>query len=425
MPVVQRKSDCGGICPACQSNRPDLQTSPYVQAKLRVGPPDDNYEREANRVADKVMRMPEPSVQRQTKSVPGAGTPSANPPTSPRLSALRGIGEPLPAATRGFFEPRFDEDFGGVRIHRNGDAIGATRALHARAFTVGHDVVFGAGEFAPGTRNGQALIAHELVHVTQQCGSSRRDVHDPRSMTQRAGAVVQRFLELRPPGRGEASAFEQRDELIVRLNAQSAAVSYRLDGRRIECDVVSEVDLTHFDRQMMGFIDNPPLIPMRLITGAGRVLNRPITADSFVTGYVDLDDLVAADDIGFQSVLIHFLTERAVVQNYVQLLGTRGLFPAFARAHRAGHDAQAEHFRALTGDPSIVFNRQRNISRGEAQMVFRSRNEGYRIFVRFRRLRADVVDIDVRVRQGSETFSFEEFLARRAPAAAAAPVALP
>ena len=82
--------------------------------------------------------------------------------------ALRGPGEPLPGAVREPLESRIGADFGGVRIHRGARAGEATRTLGARAFTVGRDIVFGAGQFQPQSHAGRRLLAHELTHVVQQ-----------------------------------------------------------------------------------------------------------------------------------------------------------------------------------------------------------------------------------------------------------------
>jgi hypothetical protein len=69
---------------------------------------------------------------------------------------------------RAFFEPRFGHDFGDVRIHTGAAATRAADAIHARAFTLGRDIAFGHGEYAPGTSAGRRLMAHELAHVVQQ-----------------------------------------------------------------------------------------------------------------------------------------------------------------------------------------------------------------------------------------------------------------
>jgi hypothetical protein len=81
---------------------------------------------------------------------------------------LSSPGAPLDARTRAFMEPRFGNDFSDVRVHSDARAVESAEAVQARAFTVGHHLVFGAGENAPGTAAGRALLAHELAHVVQQ-----------------------------------------------------------------------------------------------------------------------------------------------------------------------------------------------------------------------------------------------------------------
>jgi hypothetical protein len=81
---------------------------------------------------------------------------------------LRSPGQLLDAATRTFMESRLGHDFSHVRVHANAEAAAAARAVHAQAFTVGREVVFAAGQYAPGTSAGRQLLAHELAHVVQQ-----------------------------------------------------------------------------------------------------------------------------------------------------------------------------------------------------------------------------------------------------------------
>lgn len=81
---------------------------------------------------------------------------------------LNSPGQRLDAATRAFMEPRFGYDFSRVRVHTGTEAAESARAVNAVAYTVGRDVVFGAGSFAPHTTEGARLLAHELSHVVQQ-----------------------------------------------------------------------------------------------------------------------------------------------------------------------------------------------------------------------------------------------------------------
>jgi hypothetical protein len=85
-----------------------------------------------------------------------------------QIHSLRSGGQPLSQSLRNFFEPRFGYDFSQVRVHTDAQAAESARTLSARALTVGHDVVFGAGQYAPETTAGQRLLAHELTHAVQQ-----------------------------------------------------------------------------------------------------------------------------------------------------------------------------------------------------------------------------------------------------------------
>jgi hypothetical protein len=81
---------------------------------------------------------------------------------------LRSPGQPLDANTRAFFEPRFGHDFSHVRVHTDAKAAESAQAVNALAYTVGHDVVFGASQYAPNSTLQRKLLAHELTHVIQQ-----------------------------------------------------------------------------------------------------------------------------------------------------------------------------------------------------------------------------------------------------------------
>lgn len=89
---------------------------------------------------------------------------------------LRSPGQPLEAGTRAFFEPRFGHDFSRVRVHVDGAAANAARAVQARAYTIGRDIVFGSGEYASTTAEGKRLLAHELTHVVQQRSSGQESL---------------------------------------------------------------------------------------------------------------------------------------------------------------------------------------------------------------------------------------------------------
>lgn len=109
------------------------------------------------------VRQTKAVIQRQT-------TNHAQPVVVPHIirQVLRSSGQPIDAETRAFMEPRFDHDFSRVRVHTNSQAADSARAVNAMAYTVGQDVVFASGQYAPASVEGKRLLAHELSHVVQQ-----------------------------------------------------------------------------------------------------------------------------------------------------------------------------------------------------------------------------------------------------------------
>jgi hypothetical protein len=105
----------------------------------------------------------------ESRSVEGNGNfPDIPPRMDARIQSLRGSGHVLPEQLRSYFEPRFAYDFKSVRVHTDSDASETARAMNARAFTIGQDIVFGEREYSPETDAGRRLLAHELTHVMQQ-----------------------------------------------------------------------------------------------------------------------------------------------------------------------------------------------------------------------------------------------------------------
>jgi hypothetical protein len=88
---------------------------------------------------------------------------------SPVLDVVgRGGGSPLPTDVRADMEAHLGADLGAVRVHDGGQAAESAKAVQARAYTVGNDVVFNSGAYSPGTEEGRRTLAHELTHVVQQ-----------------------------------------------------------------------------------------------------------------------------------------------------------------------------------------------------------------------------------------------------------------
>lgn len=249
-----------------------------AQPKLKIGKSNGRYEQEADRVADRVMRLEtsaevapaatgitpltvqraeeeeaqpklvqkqeeeeeaaqpkllqrqpleeeeeelQPLLQRQpmeeeeetlqTKRI-GENATAAPANLTTQVLSLRGGGRALPEAERAFFEPRFGVDFSAVRIHTGGRADEVARSINARAFTVGQDLVFGAGQYAPGSPEGRKLLAHELTHVVQQ-GGGRSGKLQPASDISR-GAATSTIQRRRLP---------KKSDLLPLLTGRNAA----------------------------------------------------------------------------------------------------------------------------------------------------------------------------------------------------------
>jgi Domain of unknown function (DUF4157) len=217
--VLQRKCACGGAadmsgeCEECRNKRRlDLQT------KLKVNEPGDVYEQEADRVADQVMATPArhsvsgapPHIRRfsgQSNELP-AVLPSVD-------QALTSPGKPLESRLRQGMEERFGCNFSRVQVHTGATASQSTRDLNAHAYTVGNDIMFGAGRFSPETDQGRRLLAHELTHVVQQSCAVR--IHGDRSnQTRHPSLAANCSIARKPAGaiEGPSSAVKMmtRDE---------------------------------------------------------------------------------------------------------------------------------------------------------------------------------------------------------------------
>lgn len=168
-----------------------LLRSSGIQTKLTVGPPDDAYEREADRVAAEVMRMPDPRAAMPVQRAPVAvrrlcpecdkeeqirpkcqTCQEGGEAPSQVHEVLSTSGVPLDSVHRAYMEPRLGHDFSNVRIHADARAAESADAIGALAYTVGPHIVFAAGRFHPHSTEGRHLLAHELTHVVQQ-GAAR------------------------------------------------------------------------------------------------------------------------------------------------------------------------------------------------------------------------------------------------------------
>ena len=146
--------------------------APRLQAKLDIGAANSPLEQEADAMADRVMRMVDPAALRPNP----AGAPRAPAAAAPTLvhDALGTSGRALDEPAREFMESGFGRSFSDVRVHDDERAASSARAVGARAYTVGKDVVFARGAYAPSSGAGLRLIAHELTHVAQQDANGTR-----------------------------------------------------------------------------------------------------------------------------------------------------------------------------------------------------------------------------------------------------------
>lgn len=225
--LLQRKCACGqsagldGDCAGCRSKRL------HIQPKLRVNQPGDRFEREADRVAEQVMRISEVETQRQTElRDEGEGVVQTKPDITPlvqrqieeededidiqrkahygqtpslthqiasQISRSERGGQALSETTRSFYESRFGRNFSNVRIHTDTQASQLTTALQAQAFTKGNHIWLGAG--AGHQPSPSRLLAHELTHVVQQVAPPliQRLPQRPQVTQMSAEVVVQRF----------------------------------------------------------------------------------------------------------------------------------------------------------------------------------------------------------------------------------------
>ena len=232
-PDIHRKNGgrcaCGGSCPRCQA-----------KPMPRISEPGDAYEREADAVADRVMRMTGGELPIMRKAVAGqscesapaqeeeeesqimrsplAGVAQPEPDLAAGFAETRTSGSPLPDGVRSFMESRIGADFGDVRLHTDARAARMAEALNAAAFTSGRDIYFQPAYYSPDTSAGRKLLAHELTHVVQQgAGHASPDIS-----SDGGAAPIQRY-ELNGFPKDKAS---QMDSAIASAKTTVAMCDY-------------------------------------------------------------------------------------------------------------------------------------------------------------------------------------------------------
>ena len=143
------------------------QITPLVQKQVEE---EEEEQVQTKPVTEQITPLIQKQVEEEEEEELQTKTTSGSLPKVPdiesHIQSLKGGGHPLSESDRAFFEPRFGHDFSQVRVHADTQAAETARALNAQAYTVGRDVVFGEGQYAPGI--GKKLLAHELTHVMHQ-----------------------------------------------------------------------------------------------------------------------------------------------------------------------------------------------------------------------------------------------------------------
>ncbi|MCP2729521.1 eCIS core domain-containing protein [Limnofasciculus baicalensis] len=184
------------LCAECEGELAEKEEKEPIQAKLTVGEVGDKYEQEADAVARDVVEkinapQQEQSVQRQSElgetsvpnitvmrrgeSVTGGGSDVIQD-VEQGIQQAKGGGQGLDESIREPMEGAFGADFSGVKVHTDAQSDQLNRSIQAKAFTTGQDIFFKQGEYDPGSKGGQELLAHELTHVVQQTGAVQRNL---------------------------------------------------------------------------------------------------------------------------------------------------------------------------------------------------------------------------------------------------------
>lgn len=368
--------------------------------------------------------------------------------------ALGSPSQPLGSALRTQLQPSAGFDLGKVRIHTDQEAAMSARHLGAEAYTVGSHIMFGTSRFDPASAKGRSLLTHELAHVAQQ-GSpdtnrvgaldtdGAREIEADRANVRRVAATVppgtiQRKVAMRDVGKGEQSGFARVPELITRLNTVSTGLIFALTGSDLTYTVKPGGKLSNFDTQMQGFIDQAAVIPLRFTNRHGLLgdkvhgFTESVTEDAWSSGYVDIDDLLASNELGMQEVLVHFLRERTATKNYEKRIGSESLntdtsVPGgaahqaeFDRAHNQGIQAELAVLQDFFADPSI-----RLIDHDSGGTIFRVYRNGRKDTIRTRsrpgrgkETGVDAIIVEVVTRDG-KVHTPEEYKALLAAASAA------
>ncbi|NEO88504.1 MAG: DUF4157 domain-containing protein, partial [Spirulina sp. SIO3F2] len=211
-------------------SEPSATAALPLQPRLTIGQVNDPYEQEADRVARQVVNQIQcpqmqaqaiaPIADLQAKGNLEGGTVSSD--VERGINQARGGGQPLSAKTQSQMGGAIGADFSQVRVHTSNHADQLNQAVQARAFTTGPDIFFKKGEYNPGSRGGQELLAHELTHVVQQGAAVQCKPSQEKTVEQLAKTLQPQRFGLPESGNvTEESPKGQRSERAMQLKALS------------------------------------------------------------------------------------------------------------------------------------------------------------------------------------------------------------
>lgn len=211
--------------------------APLIQKKLRIGASNDPLELEADRIADQVLS--ESAVSDISHSVPGINRYTAQSPEHSEAvpasvgQVLASSGRPLESSLKQDMEAGFGYDFSNVRVHIGAFAEQSAKDVNANAYTVGHNIVFGTGQFSPETLLGRRLIAHELTHVVQQSAAIQiqNDGQVNKCISSRTIANANIQLIQREPKKDKKVSDYYRFKVLIPSDYTTVEQMYRLFER--------------------------------------------------------------------------------------------------------------------------------------------------------------------------------------------------
>lgn len=270
-----------------------------ARENLAISEPGDRYEQEADRIAEQVMSLKQPS------QVASHNAESVHDSVDNNSSG----GNALTSETRQFFEPRLGHSFANVRVHSDNSANESARSLGARAYTSGKHIFLAAGEYQPSTREGRQLLAHELAHVVQQS-----HVHQhtrPHTLAASLSRIASPKIQRRLIATGDASGFAALANSIITVQLQVVA------------SPAGEISLRSTDAQ------GPPTREAQALTDALRriISDRNTTTIAFIHG------TSSPDPIDQQVMIGSYAAARIDLDDLGQLGSGEGISAGSALAH--------------------------------------------------------------------------------------------